>query len=119
MINIVQWTKCQMEADRRMKLHNGPHFEQILKNRCSFCGRSPKHRGKCSQWFKTFLLELEEVMCERGYLKMSCNTETKLDIYVEAFLSKLDEKGKTGIKLPKREIEAQKEKLYFKQLLDK
>ena len=45
--------------------------------------------------------------------------EKKSDISVEVFLSKLDEKGKTGIKLPKREIEAQKEKLFFKQLLDK
>jgi len=71
MINIVQWTKCQMEADRRTQRNTGHRFETIMENHCASCGKSRRAHSKCSKWFKTFLCELEEVMCERGYLKRS------------------------------------------------
>lgn len=54
------------EADERMKKSNGHSFVQILKCRCVYCHRSPDQKGKCRDWFATYLDRLSEVLSERG-----------------------------------------------------
>jgi hypothetical protein len=50
-------------ADALMKETNGHRFIHILKTRCDGCGLSEKAaRGKCRDWFQTFLYKLEEVL---------------------------------------------------------
>ena len=50
-----------LEADKRMKESNGHSFVQILKTRCQFCGRSPKIKTRCGQWFQTFIYHLKNI----------------------------------------------------------
>lgn len=45
-------------ADEAMKRSNGHQFVHILKTRCEICGRSPRQKGRCVGWFKTFLSHL-------------------------------------------------------------
>lgn len=50
-----------LEADKRMKDSNGHSFVQILKIRCQFCGKSPKVKTRCGQWFQTFIYQLKNI----------------------------------------------------------
>ena len=61
-----EWIAMLQEADRRMKLTNGHSFVTILKTRCQYCGRSPKHSGRCGRWFDTFCEHLYQVQSEAG-----------------------------------------------------
>ena len=56
--------EAYIEADKRMKASNGHAYVTILKTRCMYCGRSPKQKGKCPQWFSSFLDRLTEVLVE-------------------------------------------------------
>lgn len=57
------------EADRRMKASEGHSYLTILKTRCQYCGRSPRQKGRCGEWFHTFLDQLSIVLKERGVVK--------------------------------------------------
>lgn len=56
------------EADKRMKATNGHMYITILKTRCQNCGRSPKQKGKCTGWFRTFISHLTTVLMQRDAL---------------------------------------------------
>lgn len=53
--------KALVEADKRIKESNGHSYVQILKTRCQFCGKSPKDKRRCSQWFQTFIYQLKNI----------------------------------------------------------
>lgn len=44
-----------VEADRLMKESNGHFYFMMLKTRCQYCGKSPKDKRRCGQWFQTFI----------------------------------------------------------------
>lgn len=55
MITHQEYRSACERADAKMKEKNGHTFVTILKTRCRYCGRSPKAKGTCGQWFQTFL----------------------------------------------------------------
>jgi hypothetical protein len=57
------------EADRRMKAHNGHQFMTVLKTRCVHCGRSPKVKTRCGQWFQTFINEFKTILRQRDLVE--------------------------------------------------
>lgn len=57
-----EWMQAKLTADQRMKANNGHSFVTILKTRCQFCGRSRKAKGRCGQWFQTFLWHLDVIL---------------------------------------------------------
>lgn len=59
---IEDFKQSQIEADRLMKEHNGHYYFIMLKTRCQFCGKSPKDKRKCGQWFQTFITRQEEYL---------------------------------------------------------
>ena len=68
-MTIKEWEHFKAEADRRMKANNGHRFITVLKTRCQFCGRSPKTKTRCGQWFQAFLIFLAEILIENGYIE--------------------------------------------------
>lgn len=66
-LTMAEFQKAKVKADGIMKEHNGHAFMTILKTRCQFCGRSPKAKGKCGQWFQSFLYYLDYVLLNKEY----------------------------------------------------
>ena len=52
---IKDYEQSLIEADKIMKESNGHSYMTILKTRCQFCGRSPRDKRRCGQWFHTFI----------------------------------------------------------------
>ena len=48
-------------VDKNMKESNGHYYYHMLKTQCQFCGRSPRDKRRCGQWFQTFISRLKEV----------------------------------------------------------
>lgn len=67
-MDIEEWKKCEIEADKRMKESNGHSFVTMLKTRCQYCGRSPKVTTRCGGWFHSYRARLTEVLLERGFM---------------------------------------------------
>lgn len=53
-IQVIDWKQMCVDADFEMKQSNGHQFVQVLKTRCTHCGRSPRAKGKCPAWMHTF-----------------------------------------------------------------
>ncbi len=54
-LTFAEYGQAVIAANSRMKVNNGHSFVHILKTRCQYCGRSPRMKGRCSQWFQTFV----------------------------------------------------------------
>lgn len=61
-LTFAEWQKVKALADERMKAHNGHSYVTILKTRCRHCGRSPRVKTRCGQWFHTFISELDTIL---------------------------------------------------------
>lgn len=62
-----QFKKAEVKADEILKESNGHSYEHMLKTRCQFCGKSPKDKRRCGQWFQTFLFRLDYVLLNKLY----------------------------------------------------
>ena len=51
-----------------MKGTKGHYFVTTLKTRCQHCGKSPKVKTRCGQWFQTYLQRLTEVLMKEGVI---------------------------------------------------
>jgi len=58
---------AKLTADNRMKASNGHLFLTMLKTRCQYCGRSPRAKGRCGSWFRTYLTQLDAVLMNLKY----------------------------------------------------
>lgn len=66
-LTMADFKKAEAVADKIMKESNGHAFETILKTRCQFCGSSPKAKGRCGQWFQSFLYFLDYVLINKKW----------------------------------------------------
>jgi hypothetical protein len=53
------------QAEQEIKHKDGHTFalNTRMKTRCIYCGRSPRTRGKCKDWFQSFKLQLYKEIC--------------------------------------------------------
>ena len=66
----VDLDKYLKEADKKMKETNGHSYMTTLKTRCIYCNRSQNQKGKCSNWFQTFIDRFREILINNGEVKL-------------------------------------------------
>lgn len=66
-----QMAALYADADKQMKRTDGHSFVTMLKTRCRYCGRSPAQKGRCPDWFLTFLDCLTEAAIKNAASKVS------------------------------------------------
>lgn len=70
--------KALVKADELMKLNNGHDYITILKTTCQSCGRRDTYKGRCQNWFATFINKLKFVYLNPEILEESkAEVETK------------------------------------------